>query len=302
MLDGSSYYYGELAALSAAFLWALASVLYGRIGQYLAPLKMNLLKNIIAMAMAMMVLWGKGGLFAGIDRYSMSLLLLSGAVGIGLGDSAYFGALRHIGARRALLIMILSPPIAGILALLFLGENLSVGAWLGVFVTIAGVSWVISERVAGPGSVGAPAKPGIILGLLATLGQASGAVLSHAAFMHQNISPMRSALLRLFGGTFIVLIAMPLLKSPAGQGYSNLKTLRRWATILLTVFIGTFLGIWLQQISLKYTAAGVAQTLFATSPLFVIPIVALMGERVSLRAVLGALLALIGVGFLFGLQ
>ena len=83
MLDGSSYYYGELAALSAAFLWALASVLYGRIGQYLAPLKMNLLKNIIAMAMAMMVLAGKGGLFAGIDRYSMSLLLLSGAVASG---------------------------------------------------------------------------------------------------------------------------------------------------------------------------------------------------------------------------
>ncbi|MEJ2170668.1 MAG: hypothetical protein P8X90_34680 [Desulfobacterales bacterium] len=53
MLDGFSYYYGEMAALSAAFLWALASVLYGRIGQYLAPLKMNLLKNIIAMVMAM---------------------------------------------------------------------------------------------------------------------------------------------------------------------------------------------------------------------------------------------------------
>lgn len=302
MLDGFSSYYGELAALSAAFLWALASVLYGGIGQYLAPLKMNLLKNIIAMVMAMMVLWGNGGLFTGIDKYSMTLLLLSGAVGIGLGDSAYFGALRYIGARRALLILILSPPITGILALLFLGENLSIGAWLGVFITIAGVSWVITERVAGSGSIGAQVKPGIIMGLLAAVGQASGAVLSHAAFIHLNISPIRSALLRLFGGTFIVLIAMPLLKAPAGRDYRNLNTLRRWATITLTVFIGTFLGIWLQQISLKYAAAGVAQTLFATSPLFIIPIVVLAGERVSLRSVLGALSALIGVGFLFGLQ
>ena len=67
----------------------------------------------------------------------------------------------------------------------------------------------------------------------------------------------------------------------------------------ISSFIGTFLGIWLQQISLKYAAAGVAQTLFSTSPLFVIPIVILTGERVSLRAVLGALLAMIGVGFLF---
>ena len=60
------------------------------------------------------------------------------------------------------------------------------------------------------------------------------------------------------------------------------------------------MGIWLQQISLRYAAAGVAQTLFATSPLFVIPIVACTGERVSVRALLGALLAILGVGLLFG--
>jgi drug/metabolite transporter (DMT)-like permease len=95
---------------------------------------------------------------------------------------------------------------------------------------------------------------------------------------------------------------MPLLKDASDYGYRNLNSLRRWATIILTVFIGTFLGIWLQQISLKYAAAGIAQTLFATSPLFVVPIVIFTGERVSLRAVLGALLAMAGVGFLFGLQ
>jgi drug/metabolite transporter (DMT)-like permease len=187
-----SHYYGELAALSAAFLWSVASVLYSRIGLYLSPLKMNLLKNIIAMVMAMIVLWGDGGLFVGLDKYAMSLLLLSGAVGIGLGDSAYFGALKYIGARRALLITILSPPITGILAILFLGENLSPRSWLGVFITVAGVSWVITERVARSGSAGAPVKSGILLGLLAAMGQASGAVLSHAAFIHINISPIRS--------------------------------------------------------------------------------------------------------------
>ena len=214
----------------------------------------------------------------------------------------YSNSFRYIGARRALLLTILSPPITGILALLFLGESLSSGAWLGIFITVAGVSWVITERAGGSGSAGAPVKPGILLGLLAAVGQASGAVLSHAAFMHLNISPIRSALLRLIGGTFIVLIAMPLLKDAYGQGYRNLDSLRRWTTVILTVFIGTFLGIWLQQLSLKYAAAGIAQTLFATSPLFIIPIVVVTGERVSPRAVLGALLAIVGVFFLFGLQ
>jgi drug/metabolite transporter (DMT)-like permease len=64
--------------------------------------------------------------------------------------------------------------------------------------------------------------------------------------------------------------------------------------------VGTYLGIWLQQISLKYTDAGIAQTLFATSPLFALPMSIWLGERVSPRAALGACVALAGVGLLFG--
>jgi len=169
-----------------------------------------------------------------------------------------------------------------------------------MLITIGGVSWVISERAHGSGQASGHKNLGIALALTAAAGQAAGAVLSHAAFIQSNMSPMRSALIRLMGGTFIVLIAMPVLKDSEGQGYHNLNSFRRWEMILLTVFIGTFLGIWLQQVSLKYSPAGVAQTLFATSPLFVIPMVAFMGERISLRALLGALVAIMGVGFLFG--
>jgi drug/metabolite transporter (DMT)-like permease len=294
---------GELAALAAAFLWAAASVLYGRIGQYLTPLKMNLIKNLIALAMILGVLLPGGGrLFSGIDLFAGILLSLSGGIGIGLGDTAYFGALKHLGARRAILLMILSPPITGIFALIFLGETISVGAWLGIMITVTGVAWVIMERDSAA-DVGTNRKPlGIGLGLIAALGQAIGAILSHAAFLHINISPLRSALFRLIGGTLLVLIFMRVLKDNNGSGYENLHSLRRWRTIIFTVFIGTFMGIWLQQISLKYAAAGVAQTLFATSPLFVIPIVAVKGEYVSLRSLLGAILAIAGVGLIFGLQ
>ena len=294
---------GELAALGAAFLWAAASVLYGRIGQYLSPLKMNLIKNLIAMAMVVGVLLPGGkGLFSGIDLFAGILLSLSGGIGIGVGDTAYFGALKRLGARRAVLLMILSPPITGILALIFLAESISVGAWLGVMITITGVAWVITERDSAA-DFGTNHKPlGVALGLLAAVGQAIGAILSHAAFLHMNVSPLRSALLRLFGGTIFVLIVMPVVKDTDGHGYENLHSFRRWRTIMFTVFIGTFMGIWLQQISLKYAAAGVAQTLFATSPLFVIPIVAVMGESISLRALLGATLAIVGIGFIFGLQ
>jgi drug/metabolite transporter (DMT)-like permease len=293
---------GELAALGAAFLWASASVLYGRIGRYLSPPKMNLLKNLIALILILGILLPGGDLITGIDRFAMLLLLVSGAIGIGMGDSLYFGALKHIGARRSLLIMALSPPITGIIAAVFLDEGLPAGAWLGVWLTVAGVAWVITERDTGPDCGNSPKTLGATLAVLASAGQAAGAVLSHAAFLHMNISPLRSALLRLTGGIVGAFIFMPLFRKTDGHGFRNLNSTRRWLTVLFTVFIGTFMGIWLQQVSLKHTAAGVAQTLFATSPLFVLPIVVLMGEKVNIRAVLGVLLAIAGVGFLFGFQ
>jgi len=44
---------------------------------------------------------------------------------------------------------------------------------------------------------------------------------------------------------------------------------------------------------------GVAQTLLSTSPLFVLPIVLLLGEHVSRRAAIGAVISIIGVALLF---
>jgi drug/metabolite transporter (DMT)-like permease len=50
--------------------------------------------------------------------------------------------------------------------------------------------------------------------------------------------------------------------------------------------------------SLKFAPAGIAQTLSATSPLFAIALARLMGERVTARATLGAIVALFGVTLL----
>ena len=58
--------------------------------------------------------------------------------------------------------------------------------------------------------------------------------------------------------------------------------------------------IWLMQISAKHAdKAGVAATLLSTTPLFVLPIVAMLGEHISKRAVLGALVTIAGVAMLF---
>ena len=282
---------GEVAALAAALLWALATLLFGQLGKSLLPLGLNLAKGAIALLLLALTLLVLGRPPAGLEGWVLVLLLASGGVGIGLGDTVYFAAINHLGARRALLMETLAPALAALLAAVGLGEVLSWSAYLGMALTLAGVGWVISQRLPPTAEVTpSPGYRGILYGVLAALGQASGAVLSRAALADTSVDPLWSSLLRLVGG---VLLITTLLASQ-GQLRHHIKPLesgRVLALVAVAAVLGTYLGIYLQQIALKYSPTGVAQALTATSPLFILPMAVLVGDRVTGRAVGGAVVA-----------
>lgn len=93
-------------------------------------------------------------------------------------------------------------------------------------------------------------------------------------------------------------------KQEAGKEISQIKnfSLQVIGTIVIAAFAGTYLGIWLQQTAIKFTAAGIASTLTNTSPIFVLPIALLLGEKVSMRAIAGVLVAISGIAVLFYLR
>lgn len=289
---------GELAALTAALIWAGASVIYTGVGRYLPPLLLNLAKGLIAIVLILLTLLLRGELFPSVSQSAILLLGLSGAIGIGIGDTAYFESLNCIGARRSLVIESLAPPLAAVLALVFLNEKLAIGAWFGIALTIAGVTWVILERVHDDNLTPHHVLRGLGFGLLAAFCQASGAVLSRAALAGSTIDPLWSTLVRLVAGVLVLLIWVVVQKRSIKE-FRPLRSRKLLSILIGTAFASTYLAIWLQQTSLKYAAAGVAQSLSATSPLFVIPLAIAMGEKVSLRAILGVLVALIGVWLLF---
>jgi drug/metabolite transporter (DMT)-like permease len=264
---------------------------------------MNLLKDLLALGMLALTLFLRGGQGPGLfgaDPLSLGLLLLSGVVGIGVGDTAYFESLTSFGPRRALLLGTLAPPLAAVAALLALGEGLSARAWLGILVAVLGVTWVITERVPEATETQAQVVRGVAFGLLAALAQAGGAVLSRAAFVRADVGSLESATLRLAAGVVVLAAWMALRRQRIARWAWDAEARALWGRLLLAVFLGTYLALWLQQVSLKWTQAGIAQTLFATSPLFVLPLAAWAGERITGRAVAGAVLALVGVALLFG--
>jgi drug/metabolite transporter (DMT)-like permease len=289
---------GEVAALLAAFLWAVATVLFGRIGQVLSPLVLNLVKGAMALGLVLLTLMVLQRSPLGLAPPTLLLLVASGSIGIGIGDTLYFATINRLGPRRALLMETLAPPLAALLAWMGLGEVLSLQAWAGIGLVLLGVIWVISERVPHPmGEAPPPNYRGILYGVLAALGQATGAVMSRAALVDTAIDPLWSTGLRL-GGGLIILLGLVRSQGPITALIQPLRSPRLLGAVALAAFLGTYLAIYLQQTALKYAATGVAQALLSTSPLFVLPLAALLGDRVSLRAVGGVGLAIVGVGLL----
>ncbi len=291
---------GALAALASAVVWAIASILFKQVGKTIRPTEMNLLKGLLAMLMLAATIIVLRESVSSLAPWVVELLLLSGAIGIGIGDTAYFTALNELGARRALLLMMLAPPLTGLSALIFLGEELSAVAWIGVAITVAGVAWVITERTSGSQFKQQIPVKGIALGFLAALCQASGAVMSRAALTQSSISSLQSSFLRLGAGALVLILWIIFRREPVGQWLSAVVKEKLWGKILTAVFIGTYICIWLQQLAFRYAPAGVAQTLIATSPVFILPIAAISGEKVSPRAVLGVVVAMLGISLLFG--
>ena len=287
---------GEIAAVSAAFLWAVASMIYATLGRRAPALALNLGKGVIAIALLSITIVVQGLDAPALAGSSSLLLLLSGAIGIGFGDTVYLEALRYLGARRTLLLGTLAPPMSACLALWFLREQLSPFAWGGIAVTIMGIVWVISERAAETHAAKQQGR-GLFYAFLASLAQAIGAILSRAALDNTAVSPQWGALLRLAAGV-IVVVVWGVVRQQLQAWWQAMNTTDLLLRLFAASFAGTYLGIWLQQLSLKYTVTGISQTLNATSPLFVLPIAVLMGERISSRAWLGALIAVIGVGLL----
>jgi drug/metabolite transporter (DMT)-like permease len=292
---------GELAALISALIWAITSSSYGALGRRMPPMVLNLTKNSVAIAFLTLTLLLQVTPPPLPPLHTTFLLGLSGIIGIGIGDSVFFTAINQLGARRALLLESLAPVFAALSARLWLDEALTTKAWLGILLTVAGVTWVILERVPdrdGKPSVHLPLHS-IAIGILAALCQAGGAVLSRAALVEQtSVTPLASALIRLAAGGLSLGLWL-LWQSATRRSLQPLRSPRFLLILCLTAFFGTYIGIWLQQVALQLTAAGIAQALGATSPLFALPVAMWGGDRVTLRTGIGVGVAIVGIYLLF---
>lgn len=291
---------GELAALAAAFCWTITAISFEAASVRIGALNVNLIRLPIAMIFLVAYSWIARGhaLPLKVSAHAWFWLSISGVVGLFMGDLCLFEAFVLIGSRKSLLIMSLVPPLTAFMSWVFMGEWLSTLDWVGIGLTVAGISWVVFER--GQNGSESPLKPpvfGITMALLASLGQAGGLVLSKVGM--RDCGPFAATQIRVmaavagFGLVFTVFRWWP----RVGRAIKN-RAGMAWTTV--GALLGTFMGIFLSLVAVKLTKAGIAATIMSISPILIIPpAIWLFKERINVRAVAGAMLAVVGVALLF---
>jgi drug/metabolite transporter (DMT)-like permease len=140
----------------------------------------------------------------------------------------------------------------------------------------------------------------VLLGLGGALGQAVGLVLSK--FGMRDYDPFAATQIRVLAGS----LGFALVFSVVGVWPRVAQALRDRRAMLHTslgAIFGPTLGVSLSLLAVQYANTGVASTIMALTPVLILPAAVLSRrERISPRAVLGALIAFGGVAVLFLLR
>jgi drug/metabolite transporter (DMT)-like permease len=285
-------FYSGVALLSACS-WALGAILWRRLGKELSAYSMNLVKTVLGSLFLSIALFSTG--LAEVGTRSALYLALSGVLGIAIGDTFFFHSLLKLGPRRASLMGALNPPAIALAAAVLLGERPQGQVWAGIAATTLGVGWVLRERIPSDGGATHHAL-GVLYGILSVLCTAGAVLLAKVGV--SSIPTVQATWIRLLAGA-VGLTLWGASRSELNQWLQPFRRralLAKAAGVVLVVVVG---GFWLSLVALKHIDASVAGPLNSTGPIFILPMAYIfMNEKLSFRAILGAVVAVVGVALI----
>ncbi len=290
---------GEFAALLTAFLWSGTSIVFSEATHRVGSIMVNITRMVMALlllAVSVLVM----GLGIDLSISQVMNLVYSGILGLVLGDTFLFRAFKDIGARISMLLMALVPAMTALLAWAFLGEELSTQSIAGMVVTMAGITIVILERQpTAEGKRGINVR-GIMFGVLAALGQASGLIFAKFALNEAPIHGFVATLIRIAAAVVLFLPVAVILKWYRNPIRTYARDPKALTYTAIGAVIGPYLGITFSLIAIANTEVAIATTIMSLPPIIMLPLVRVVyKERLTLRAVGGAMLAVAGVALLF---
>jgi drug/metabolite transporter (DMT)-like permease len=292
-------YAGELSALATAVLWTGSAIAFAAATVRVGSVYVNVVRLLIAVVLLFVTIF----LFnipIQISAVQVIFLSLSGFTGFVFGDTFLFKSYEYNDARIGSLLMSSAPAMTALMAFLFLNETLSYTGILGMTITLAGIALVVLERRE-PSTHHIPISMiGVFYAFLGAAGQAGGMIFAKRAFA---LGPING-----FVATFIRAFAATLVLAPLNYFAGRFTTPRKiflqdpkaFRFTLLGSILGPYLGVTFSLIAISLTDVAIAATLIALVPIIMLPTVwILFREKLTWRAVVGACVAVAGVGILF---
>ena len=324
-------YFGEMISLGVACLWTVSALSAEVATRRLGIFVMNVWRMALAFVLSvglMLVFTGTMGLdYASAETWLW--LLASGVVGYFFGDWCLFNSYLTIGSRYGQLLMTLAPMFTALSAWVLIGQTLSWSALLAMSVTMAGIAISLLQPLQKEGCPdeqpgrfsppfgGAGGGKGILFGIGAALGQGLGLVLSKIGLDHyvasmpadllpavENFLPFSANSVRCIAG-FVCFTSWYLIRRKSYRAdhhtfTDSFQNRRGLVALLFTVLSGPFLGVGFSLMAVQHTAAGIASTLMATTPILILwPSYYLFGQRITWRNVLGAVISVAGMSLFF---
>ncbi len=311
-MDFSSIpYLGESAALAASLVWSCSITLYRAHGKGLPAQTLNLFKLCVALIGYGTILAALYGLPA-LGLASASLepklpatsstvwwLMLSGILGLTIGDTLFFAAIGRLGAQLTAAIQCLTPPLNALIDWVCFDKVLAPMQMAGLLVTIVAVAAVIlsGSPVSGlkPGSRGW--WWGLCFAVLSAVFNAISYSMTAELVKGENV--FICSVIRI-SPAMLLLLAPAIFSSLGRQGVKMMFAESRRALYLtLAAFLGTVLGITLLTFAFQHANTGIVSTLATTYPIWVIPVASFfLKEHPRPVQIACTVLAVVGIALL----
>jgi drug/metabolite transporter (DMT)-like permease len=283
---------GELLSLLTALLFGIGVIFYKKSVGTIPPLALNLIKNCLALLLLVATtLFLRQPLVPPVSLRDLTLILLSGAIGIGISDTLFFVALHKLGASRTALVDCLYSPFVIVFSVVLLKETLSLRVAAGGALIIGSVL-LSSARSFGASLPRKQFWIGCGFGTAAMATVAFAVVLVKPLLQSYPLSWLSTV--RMVGGLATLLLLLPL--HPNRQTvYAAFRPQQAWKWVFWGTFFGSYLSLISWLAGFKYAQTGVAALLNQTSTVIIVILAWIfLKEPMTRLKVVGAAMAFAG--------
>ncbi|KHT48103.1 DMT family transporter [Vibrio sinaloensis] len=290
----------EWLALAAAFLWAVASLLSVTPAQHLGTFAYSRWRmgctSLILGTMAMVT----GG-WSTVEASAISAMMLSGVIGIFIGDTALFACLNRMGPRQAGLLFSCHAVFSALLGYFLFSETMTNMELLGSLLVFTGVITAIFFGRKGQTdnqleAIKGKVWIGVSLGLVAALCQALGGIIAKP-IMQTDIDPVAASAMRMM--TAFAAHCLFFVSGAKLARATQPMNIKIFSITAINGFLAMAVGMTLILYALQEGNVGMVALLSSTTPIMLLPILWIYsGKRPNRFAWIGAIVAVIGTGIL----